>query len=108
MGNGASQHSILAQYRHASNQNPADTNLSAGTNFNYETTFKAVLKLSDTEMTLFANGTKIGPQPIQKQSTIQRLDLIASDSTADTGHHVNKVMVFPMTLSDAQCVELTQ
>ena len=108
LGNGASQHSILAQYRHASNQNPADTNLSAGTNFNYDTTFKAVLKLSDTEMTLFANGTKIGPQSIQKQSTIQRLDLIASDSTSDTGHHVNKVMVFPMTLSDAQCVELTQ
>ena len=109
----ASTFRVLAQYRHASNQNPADTELnsfttnSSGISVNYDTTFKTILRLSDTEMSLFVNGTKIGSGSIQKQSKIQRIDLIDNNATGDAGHHVNKVMVFPMTLSDAQCVQLT-
>ena len=65
-----------------------------------------LVRLNDTQLTLFHNGSKIGEKTIVKGGDIEWLTL-AESSSSDSGYKLSELLSFPTALTDAECIALT-
>ena len=68
------------------------------------TRFKAIARFNGPAMDLFVNGTKYSTAAIEPQRDLNRIDL---SENSDGGHKIESLIVWPKTLTDQECKDLT-
>ena len=81
-----------------------DVLISGPTDLEFGDRFKAIARFNGSAMDLFVNGTKYSTAAIEPQRDLNRIDL---SENSDGGHKIESLIVWPKTLTDQECKDLT-
>ena len=101
--NATDTHSINLQYR-KNGISSTDVLIVGPTDLEFNDRFKAIARFNGSAMDLFVNGTKYSTAAIEPQRDLNRIDL---SENSDGGHKIESLVVWPKTLTDQECKDLT-
>lgn len=103
---------MLVQYRQDDGAAPdvvVDTSHwnSQGVYVNSDDRLRTIVRLDDTDLSLFVNGMHGETATVTKAEEITRLDLGHTGHEGSVGHLINSIQVFPWSLTNNDCEVLT-
>lgn len=101
--NATDTHSLNLQYR-KNGTSSTDVLIVGPTDLEFNDRFKAIARFNGPAMDLFVNGTKYSTAAIEPQRDLNRIDL---SENSDGGHKIESLIVWPKTLTDQECKDLT-